>query len=720
MILILFTIGFVSILCQVVLLRELAVASFGIELIYILALGFWLMFTGLGALIGKRRSIAQLTHPVALILLFAIILPVEIVFARSIRIVFGGIPGAFLPLHAQLAGVVLAIAPVCLLLGSAFTWTARFSASKGINLAKAYAIESVGGVAGGICSTMLLALQLSNLQAGIICGMFALTGIIPMTLKFSRLRVVITGSLIAVYLVLFVYSGSVDNAMTRWNHPQLASSQDTPYGRSTVTSAGGQLSVFENDALVFETGGTEAEVFSHLSAVQHPNPHRVLVLGGGYEGIIGKLLEHKSQLLDYVELNRRGFELVIGIIPDSLKHVFNDESVNIFYADPRKWLAENTELYDLVLVGMPDPESGQTNRFYTEEFFRQAANHLSPGGVVSFKLRAAENLWSPQLIRRNASIYKTLKSVFFDVVVLPGTTVIMLASNDQLSRDSTILCNRLVERNIHGRLVSPRYIGYLYTNDRFKEVESLLNSVEAPLNLDNKPLCYQLTVAMWLSKFYQPLAHMDLPDLSSKRLLESLLPWIVLLSVIALMLLLRRYRSGSRLLLVGVAALVGMVVESALLLYYQAKSGVLYQDIGMLVTAFMAGLAAGAWLLQRFAGDLADNRRRFRLLGLVLLLGFAVFNVLLAYLIIRSTVVSLSLLMFALFITGGFVAAVFAYASESKVSKGERRIGQLYAADLVGASIGAIVGSIVLIPMAGMTVSLMVMAVLVVCAMILV
>ena len=48
-------IGIISILGQVVLLRELNVAFFGVELVYLLALGIWLFWTAAGAVIGRRR-----------------------------------------------------------------------------------------------------------------------------------------------------------------------------------------------------------------------------------------------------------------------------------------------------------------------------------------------------------------------------------------------------------------------------------------------------------------------------------------------------------------------------------------------------------------------------------------------------------------------------------------------------------------------------------------
>jgi hypothetical protein len=52
----LFVVGFVSILGQVVLLRELNVAFYGVELIYTLALGVWLLFSACGAMIGRRMK----------------------------------------------------------------------------------------------------------------------------------------------------------------------------------------------------------------------------------------------------------------------------------------------------------------------------------------------------------------------------------------------------------------------------------------------------------------------------------------------------------------------------------------------------------------------------------------------------------------------------------------------------------------------------------------
>ncbi len=52
----LFLTGFVSLIGQIVLLRELNVAFFGVELIYLIALGVWLLLTALGTIAVRRRA----------------------------------------------------------------------------------------------------------------------------------------------------------------------------------------------------------------------------------------------------------------------------------------------------------------------------------------------------------------------------------------------------------------------------------------------------------------------------------------------------------------------------------------------------------------------------------------------------------------------------------------------------------------------------------------
>jgi hypothetical protein len=171
MIIYLIAIGLISILGQVVLLRELNVSFYGIELIYLLALGIWLFWTAVGAVVGRRNRFPSIKHIAALFIIFGIAIPLDIVFIRSSRLIFGGIPGAYLTFFQQLIVVVISILPAGLLSGLLFQWTAKAYVTIGRTLASAYAIESAGGLIGGLFSTLFIMWGLQNCSIAFICAL---------------------------------------------------------------------------------------------------------------------------------------------------------------------------------------------------------------------------------------------------------------------------------------------------------------------------------------------------------------------------------------------------------------------------------------------------------------------------------------------------------------------------------------------------------------------
>jgi spermidine synthase len=309
---------------------------------------------------------------------------------------------------------------------------------RGRTLAEAYGIESLGGLAGGLASTLFLRWGIQNLAQAAVCLLTAsgIVVLVPARRRPPAARIAGAVVLVSSALLLW-YATPLDRWMTRWNHPQLGDTVDTPYGRATIEQQAGQVSVFENDALAFETLGTDAEVFAHLAAIQHPSPRAVLVLGGGLEGLVAELRMHAPDRIDDVELNRVLFERVRPALPARTRESLEAPGVSVVFGDPRRFL-EQSGRYDLILVATAEPTSGEANRFYTREFFQLCAGRLNSGGVLAFRLRSAENVWTPLLSARMVSIHRALESVFADTVVLPGVINLVLASPAPLPRDPGI------------------------------------------------------------------------------------------------------------------------------------------------------------------------------------------------------------------------------------------------------------------------------------------
>jgi len=698
--LILFNIGLISLLSQVILLRELAVAFYGVELIYIFAMGIWLFFTAAGAMLSRYR-IATAGAITGAFLCLAILLPLDVLFIRASRLLFSGVPGAYLPFYQQLIVPVLALFPVGLLTGFLFPLAAAIYIDKkplkGMadghikrpqrTLALAYGIESLGALAGGILSSLFLKFHLPLLAATLLGSVFiALTPLIFLK-KIGRGWKLVP--VVAVCgLVALGWTSWIDRKTIAWNHPHLVESKDTAYGRITVTGLSGQAAVFENDVLSFETEGMEGETFAHLTALQHPHPRQILLLGGGMEGIVESLRQHSPEKIDVVELNPSMVQMIARHMPPQRQSALNTPPVHLIFADPRAFL-HHGDAYDLILVAMPEPASGQTNRFYTGEFFQACAARLRPGGIVGLRLRSAENIWPPPLMYRMTSIYGALKSVFPHVLFLPGTTNIVTAAATPLADEASPLIERWHSRQISARLVRPPFISYIFGNDRFQEIRNVLQKTDVSINSDISPACYRYTLQIWLSKFFPRASFWDL-TLPLPAVLISLT------AIAGAFFLSRSNPLMRRMFMAGVAGFCGMTLQSILLLHYQVKDGALYQDIGLLIACFMAGLALGAILLPRRLA-LPERSWGGGLLGM-----FFSLTILIYFLLIRDSGTGLLLMSFLLAFTGFFTGALFAYASLADVTEGHSLISPLYAADLIGGGSGAILGGLLLIPATGL------------------
>ncbi len=714
-------IGFVSILGQVVLLRELSVAFFGVELIYTLAIAVWLFWTAIGAAVGRGQMEPRRNQVDFLFLSFALSLPAEIAGIRSLRVLFAAAPGAYLSFSAQILSMAISLLPAGLLSGWIFQWAAKRYIGSRETLARAYAIECLGGIFGGLASVALLHFGLGNLAVGLLCSLAAVA--LPLaSARTERLSFTqITAGLLCLMMISALWNYRIlDHGMTRWNHAGFLDSVDTPYGRITLTSLYGQIAVFENDALSFETEGTGAEELAHLAALQHPSPARILILGGGVEGIAAEILQHVPESVDYVELNRALLEIALRYGSATTRNALAADNMHLHIADPRRFLASEGNQYDLILLGMPEPSSGESNRFYTREFFALSASRLNPGGVLAFKIPSSENYWTPQLRQRTASLSQALRPAFDDAVILPGTANIIIAGRGKLTRDPAVMAERLRSRRIHARMVSGNYIRYLYGNDRFAEISQMLQTGPALPNTDARPSCYRFTMMIWLSKFIPEAAFLDasLPNLDQPLIWPAL--WYVFGFVSLSLYLSRKWQLLRRSLLTVCAAFMGIALETSLMMYYQVKSGVLYQDIGLLLTAFMAGLAAGAWICdysQRRCGKIHSPSY---IPGILLLGGFILISTLVAWGIRMSAfsgLIACGLLMAA---AGFLVSGIFAYAASQAAGDQRRIVGPLYAADLIGGCLGSAAVSLFLIPFAGLDVTALMMIPLALAALLLV
>jgi spermidine synthase len=691
----LFAIGAVTLLGQVVLLRELLVAFFGSELISVLALGLWLLGSALGALWGGRRGAGgSPTQPALawLLIVLGLLLPLDVVAIRGIRPLGGVVPGAYLELPVQLGVLAAAVLPPSLLAGALLRRAAVQAVTRGGHLIRAYAVESAGGMLGGVVSTALMRYGWANLDGVLLAGLLATAAGAMLAARTRRAVAFGVGAAAAATLAAALLAApALDHRLAIWGQPDLAASRDTPYGRITVTAAAGQTALFEDGALVATSEDTAAEEFAHLAAVQRGRPDSVLVLGFGSGGEVAELLAYRPTVVDWVVVDAELVRWLAPRLPGALGRALAAPAVRLIEADPRAWLTRSGR-YDLILSTQAAPQSGRANRFWTREFFAAAGRHLRPGGVFACRLAAAENVWTPARLRRAAGIHRALAEAMADVVALPGFYAhIFLASDAPLSREPRVLAAVLAEAKPPPRYLTGAYLEYLYSSERFETAAALLAAADVPANRDVYPACYATTQTIWLAHFLPGLAWRDgSPDGVDARSVGLLLALIAVAVLAA-----RRHDLGRRCVAAAVAGAGGMILEAVLLLHYQVHHGVLYQELGLLFTAFMAGLACGGEVSARMRPP--GRRHQVALAASLALLSGTT-----AWLTAHGAATGLVGTTGLLLLAGAVTAALLGVASRRGRPAEAPLAGPLIAADLLGGSLGSVAVAVALVPLWGL------------------
>jgi spermidine synthase len=133
-------------------------------------------------------------------------------------------------------------------------------------------------------------------------------------------------------------------------------------------------------------------------------------------------------------------------------------------------------------------------------------------------------------------------------------------------------------------------------------------------------------------------------------------------------------------------------LEVVLLLGFQILAGSVYRQLGVIVTVFMTGLAVGAWLANRYRLSLS-----------MLATGIAVVAVALPFALMRLGSAPLAGVTALTFVVALLVGMGFPSATRGETGDAAGTAARLYAADFVGASLGALVASTLLIPLLGVT-----------------
>lgn len=692
--------GAAAVMTQLALLRELLGAFSGNELVFGIGLGSWLLLTGAGTWLG--RGSARLKDPgPALItgLMLVALLPLgQVVAVRVLRdVVF--IRGAAVDVTGIAFGCLALLAPFCLISGALLTLACGFLASRegARGIGQVYVADSLGSIGGGILFSFVLVPWLDHFALLCLPAVWNL-GLAGLLARHFRRRWLLASAIaVAGGLGVEVLRVDLDDVTTAMQHrgQHTVFHANSPYGRLVVTADSGQFTFFENGVPVISTHNIEqVEESVHYAMSQRPDARRVLLISGGVAGTAPEILRYGVPDLTYVEIDPLIIAAGRRFLPENLA----DARIKTVATDGRRFVQETGEHFDVVIVDVPDPSTSQLNRFYTAEFFAAVRRVLNRDGVLAFALGHYENYVSPELAQLLGSAHRTLRQSFAHVRMIPGGRIFFLGSDGPLSLD---IAARLEQRGLPTKLVNRHYLDAMLAPDRLADLDRAV-AQPADLNTDFNPSLYYYHLRHWLSQF----------TVGSGWLGGALL---VLLAAGF-----PPRRAVPR--VIFAAGFAASALEVVLLLGFQALYGSLYRQVGLLVTVFMAGLAAGAWQANRTWAH-AENAAGLSPTRTLLLLAFAIaaLAALLPFVlpqlgrldaIAGSALAGQGIVLLITFTLAALVGGQFPLAAAAEPGDGAATASRLYTADLAGAALGALLVSALLIPLLGVTVVCLITAAL--------
>ncbi|MGB7758537.1 MAG: spermidine synthase [Bryobacteraceae bacterium] len=652
-------IGFTAAIAQIVLLRELMVVFYGNESSIGLMLASWFCWTAAGSVLagritertgvlsrlrarksatggsradeGVRPTLDQPRRLMAGIqVLIAATLPWTVLTVRAAKGLLQTVPGEVLGPGAMLLTSFSVLGPICILSGALFpvgskVYRTAATASAGEATGSVYLWEAVGSSGGGVVAGWMLIRYLSSLEIAWLLAVLNLTAACGLAISNRRLRYAAMAVLVGITAV-FAFSGWPRNleAISQrhfWRGMHLVATRNSVYGSLAVVGTEGSRSVYENGVVLFNMPDPPAaEEAVHYALLEHPSPRTLLMIGGGLNGSIAQALRHPTlERVDYVELDPAILDLAREYFPSQWQALRADPRVRVHVTDGRLFLKTTQSTFDVVIVNLPEPQNAQLNRFYTEEFFREAARKLTPTGLVSFQLRSSENYIGPELGQFLRSIHKSLLAVFPEVKVIPGETVHFFAARQAgvLASGADELLARLHARNIETSYVSEYFIPFRMTPDRMADIDVQIRpDPTTPVNRDFAPVAYYFDVALWSSQFnqgyrglFRAMAGVRFGSMlvtvgvALALLVVGASVWTTTKNVRRTADTARRNACATGRFTAGFCtastgfATIGL--EMLLLLAFQAVYGYVYRQLAVLIAAFMAGMALGSWLGMR-------------------------------------------------------------------------------------------------------------------------
>ncbi len=269
--------------------------------------------------------------------------------------------------------------------------------------------DYLGALVVSILFPLLLVPQLGLVRSGLLFGLLNVL-VALWALWLFREQLPNAGSLkvqawvsLAVLGISFAGAGQFTSlAEAHLYADEIVYNATSPYQHLVITRWKDDLRLFLNNNLQFSSRDEYRyhEALVHPGLATLPGARRILVLGGGDGLAVREILKYPQiESVTLVDLDPAMTQLFSTATP--LRKLNEDAllspKVKIVNEDALKWLENNDDFFDFVVVDFPDPSNFAIGKLYSAAFYRLLEKHMSQGALAAIQstspLYARQSYW---------------------------------------------------------------------------------------------------------------------------------------------------------------------------------------------------------------------------------------------------------------------------------------------------------------------------------------
>lgn len=148
------------------------------------------------------------------------------------------------------------------------------------------------------------------------------------------------------------------------------------------------------------------EMIAHIPLFTHPNPKKILVVGGGDGGAIREVLKHPSvEKAVLCEIDKEVINECKRFLPE-ISCALDDARCEIFVGDGIKYVHEHKNEFDVIIVDSTDP-FGAAEGLFGGSFYKEIYDCLTEDGI--FIAQTETPFYLPEVVKR---VYNDANAVF--------------------------------------------------------------------------------------------------------------------------------------------------------------------------------------------------------------------------------------------------------------------------------------------------------------------